>query len=240
MANGALTWDQTGDRLFEAGVDHAALYVMKDTITNDGATGADIYQDGVAWNGITSINEGREGGEPQEQWADNIKYISILSFEEFNPTIEAFTYPDEFAVCDGSAEVMSGANGLGMFLGQQKRKAFALVYRTKIGNDVDELDHGFKIHIVYNCKAQPAERNYETINDSPEGMTFSWECTTTPIDPNKTGVISGMRPTAYVELDSTKVNSGKMETILGKLYGTANSAPQVLLPHEIVTILTAA
>lgn len=237
MANGALTWNQTGDKLFEAGVDHCALYVMKDTITNNGATGADIYDDGVAWNGITSINEGREGGEPQEQWADNIKYISILSAEEFNPTIEAYTYPDAFAVCDGSAAI-TGATGLS--IGQQKRKAFALVYRTKIGNDVDELDHGFKIHIVYNAKAQPAERNYETINESPEGMTLSWECTTTPIDPNYNAVITGMRPTAHIELDSTKVASGKMTTILEKLYGTANSAPQVLLPHEIVSILTAA
>lgn len=237
MANGALTWDQTGEKTFEAGVDHVALYTMRDTITNDGATGADIYNDGVAWNGITGITEGREGGEPNDQYADNIKYISMTSVEEFNPTIEAFTYPDEFAECDGSASV-TGATGF--TLGQQKRKAFGLVYRTKIGNDTDELDHGFKIHIVYNCKAQPSERAYESLNDSPEGMTMSWDCTTTPIDPNKTGVISGMRPTAHVELDSTKVAAGKMDKILDKLYGTANSAPQIMLPHEIVSILTAA
>lgn len=233
-----LVWDQTGEKTFEAGVDHCALYTMKDALTGAENTGAAIYNNGVAWNGITAITEGREGGEPNNQWADNIKYISLSSAEEFNPTIEAFTYPDEFAECDGSKEVVSGFT-----LGQQKRKAFALAYRTKIGNDTQELDYGYKLHVVYNIKAQPSERAYETLNDSPEGMTFSWECSTTPIDPNYENVITGARPTAHVEIDSTKFTTeaakAKFAQIETALFGGENAEAHVLLPYEIAQILAA-
>lgn len=239
-----LTWDGIGQKLFEAGVDHVALFVQKDTITNDGATGADIYETGVAWNGVTGITENRKGGEPQEQWADNIKYVSLLSPEDFGLTIEAFTYPDEFMVCDGSKVITNGtpAVDIGLRIGMQKRKPFALVYRTKIGSDTDDLDHGYKLHIIYGCKAQPSERGYETINDSPEAMTFSWEVTTTPIDPNNTSAgFTGLKPTAFVELDSTVVASAKMTAIENKLFGTdgqSGTSPTMMLPYEIHTMIT--
>lgn len=233
-----LVWDQTGEKTFEAGVDHCALYTMRDALTGAENTGAAIYNTGVAWNGISAITEGREGGEPNDQYADNIKYISMLSVEEFNPTIESFTYPDEFAECDGSKEVATGFT-----LGQQKRKAFALAYRTKIGNDTQELDYGYKLHVVYNIKAQPSERNYETLNESPEGMTMSWDCTTTPIDPNDGTYITGARPTAHVELDSTKFTTeaakAKLAAIETKLFGGTDQDPVVLLPWEIAQMLAA-
>lgn len=240
-----ITWDQTGEKLYEAGVDHAALYVARSDVPANPSSGADFYGKPKAWNGITAINEGREGGEPNDQYADNIKYISILSEEEFNPTIEAFTYPDEFAECDGSAEVMDGTTPLGMFLGQQKRKMFGLVYRTKIGNDVDDLDHGYKLHICYGLKAQPTERNYETINESPEGMTFSWECSSTKIDPNHTASgtgtdlvsISGKRPVAHIEIDSTKVSANAWSAIEDALYDADNGS--LLYPYEVANLIKA-
>lgn len=238
-----LTWDGIGQKLFEAGVDHVALYVQKDVIADNADTGDALYEKGVAWNGVTGITENREGGEPQEQWADNIKYISLLSPEEFGLTIEAFTYPDEFMACDGSAVITGGtpAADIGLRIGQQKRKSFALVYRTKIGSDTDDLDHGYKLHIVYGCKAQPSERGYETINDSPEAMTFSWEVNTTPIKTeNAAGnKLVGYKPTAIIELDSTVPGmSTKMAAIENVLFGSENAEPTMLLPHEVFTTLT--
>lgn len=227
----ALTWDAVGERLYETGVDHGVLYVAKDTVT-DATTGAGSYEVGVAWNGLTGVTENREGAEANAQYADNIKYLNLLSNEEFGGTIEAFTYPDAWEACDGSASPSTG-----FILGQQKRKAFCFAYRTKIGNDVDESDHGYKLHIVYNAKAQPAERSYETINDSPEPMTFSWEFTTTPIE---VGTINDVayRPVAHVELDSTKVPAAKLTAIEALLFGGTNQDPVVLFPSEIYTELT--
>ena len=233
----ALTWDNVGERLYETGVDHGVLYVAKDTVT-DATTGAGSYENGVAWNGLTGVTENREGAEANAQYADNIKYLNLLSNEEFGGTIEAFTYPDAWEACDGSASPITG-----FVLGQQKRKSFCFVYRTKIGNDTDESDHGYKIHIVYNAKAQPAERSYETINDSPEPMTFSWEFTTTPME---VGTINDVayRPVAHVELDSTKFTStadkAKLTAIETKLFGGSGEGqnPVVLFPSEIYTELT--
>lgn len=243
-----LTWDGIGQKLFEAGIDQVALYVQKDTIADNADTGAAIYETGVAWNGVTGITENREGGEVQEQWADNIKYISLLSPEDFGLTIEAFTYPDEFMACDGSAVITNGspAADIGLRIGLQKRKPFALVYRTKIGSDTDDLDHGYKLHIVYGCKAQPSERGYETINDSPEAMTFSWEVNTTPIKTeNAAGtILTGYKPTAFIELDSTVVGATKMAAIEATLFGSGTTAgtndATMMLPHEVWTTLTSA
>lgn len=231
-----LTWDAVGERLYETGVDHGVLYVAKDTPAQPGdadyGKGAGDYNTGIAWNGLTGVTENREGAEANAQYADNIKYLNLLSNEEFGGTIEAFTYPDAWEACDGSA-----SPAVGFVLGQQKRKAFCFVYRTKIGNDVDESDHGYKLHIVYNAKAQPAERSYETINDSPEPMTFSWEFSTTPLEIGKINDVA-YRPVAHVELDSTKVAAAKLTAIEEKLFGGANTDPVVLYPNEIYTILT--
>lgn len=230
-----LTWDAVGERLYETGVDHGVLYVAKDTPAGpedaNYGKGVGDYEAGVAWNGLTGVTESREGAEANAQYADNIKYLNLLSNEEFNGTIEAFTYPDEWEACDGSASPATG-----FILGQQKRKAFCFVYRTKIGNDVDESDHGYKIHIVYNAKAQPAERSYETINDSPEPMTFSWEFSTTPMEVGTIGNKT-YRPVAHVELDSTKLDSTKLTSIETKLFGGENTDPVVLYPSEIYALL---
>lgn len=232
-----LIWDAVGERLYETGVDHGVLFVAKDTpaevAPGVARTGADDYDVGVAWNGLTGVTESREGAEANAQYADNIKYLNLLSNEEFNGTIEAFTYPDAWEACDGSASPSPG-----FILGQQKRKAFCFAYRTRVGNDTDESEHGYKIHIVYNAKAQPAERSYETINDSPEPMTFSWEFSTTPLEVGKIGDKT-YRPVAHIELDSTKVTATKLEAIEAKLFGGegASDNPVVLYPSEIYALL---
>ena len=232
-----LIWDAVGERLYETGVDHGVLFVAKDTPaaagTDDYGKGAGDYDVGVAWNGLTGVTESREGAEANAQYADNIKYLNLLSNEEFNGTIEAFTYPDAWEACDGSASPSAG-----FILGQQKRKAFCFAYRTRVGNDTDESEHGYKIHIVYNAKAQPAERSYETINDSPEPMTFSWEFSTTPLEVGKIGDKT-YRPVAHVELDSTKVDATKLAAIEAKLFGGEGVAdnPVVLYPSEIYALL---
>lgn len=216
-----LVWDATGEKLFEAGVDHAVLY----PVNQDGE-----YTPGVAWNGITQISETPEGAEPENQYADNIKYLSLMSAEELNGTIEAFMYPDEWSVCDGSAELTKG-----VMIGQQNRKAFGLSYRTKIGNDVDGQDHGYKLHLLYGAKASPSERTYETINDSPEPITFSWEYTTTPVN------VTGHQPTALVTIDSTKVNATKLAALEAILYGSDDADsddPRLPLPDEVMALLT--
>lgn len=214
-----LVWDEVGKRTYETGVDKGVLYVQD-------AEGA--YGKGVAWNGLTAVNESPSGAEPTPLYADNIKYLELTSKEEYGATIEAYTYPDEFEACDGSAEI-----GEGVVIGQQSRKVFGLCYRTVKGNDVKNNDYGYKIHLVYGCKAKPAQKNYQTINDSPEAITFSWEVSTTPVE------VEGFKPTATVTIDSTKVTAEKLKSIEEALYGTESVEPKLLLPNEILAIVKA-
>lgn len=214
-----LTWDQTGERIYETGVKKGVLYVQ-------GANGT--YEKGVAWNGLTAVTESPSGAEATALYADDIKYLNLLSNEEFGATIEAYTYPDEFAACDGSASLADG-----VMIGQQKRKAFGLSYVTTIGNDTEGSDHGYKIHIIYGALAAPSEKAYATINDSPEAITFSWEVTTTPV------AVNGFKPTASITIDSTKVDATKLAALEAKLYGSASDEPTLLLPDEIATLMAA-
>ena len=214
-----LVWDEVGKRIYETGVDKGVLYVQDE----EGA-----YGKGVAWNGLTAVNESPSGAEPTALYADNTKYLELTSKEEYGATIEAYTYPDEFEACDGSAEV-----GTGVVIGQQSRKVFGLCYRTVKGNDVKNNDYGYKIHLVYGCKAKPAQKNYQTINDSPEAITFSWEVSTTPVE------VDGFKPTATVTIDSTKVTAEKLKSIEEALYGTESVEPKLLLPSEILAIVKA-
>lgn len=218
----AITWDATGERLFETGVDHGVLYPISSSGT---------YDNGVAWNGLSAITESPSGAEATAVWADNIKYVNLLSAEEFGATVEAYTYPDEFAICDGTAELVDG-----VIVGQQARKVFGLCYRTKIGNDVDGNDHGYKLHIIYGAQASPSEKAYSTINDSPEAISFSWELTTTPVN------VTGMNATSYLVIDSTKCDAEKLAALEKILYGSAepDTAPRLPLPDEIKTLMTPA
>lgn len=216
-----LEWDKTGTHYFENGVDHGVLYPQ----TDGEASGGVVYGDGVAWNGLTSVTQSPEGAEPSAVYADNIKYLSLLSVEEFNATIEAYTYPDEFAACDGSASL-----GEGVTIDQQARKTFCLSYRTKIGNDVNN-DLGYKIHIIYGCLAAPSERAYETVNDSPEAMTLSWEISTTPV------VVTGFKPTSHLVIDSTKVKPAALKAIEDALYGKETEKAKVLMPDEVAALI---
>ena len=206
-----LTWDDIGEHFYETGVRKGVLYVR------DEATGA--YSDGVAWNGLTAVTESPSGAEASAIYADDIKYLNLYSAEEFGATIEAYTYPDAFAECDGSAAITEGA-----LIGQQARRTFGLCYRTVIGNDVASEDYGYKIHLIYGCKASPSERAYQTINDSPEAITFSWELTTTPVD------VTGFKPTANLVVDSTKfpasnANAAKALAVFeAYLYGADSTA----------------
>ena len=214
-----LTWDDTGKRLYELGVDHGVLYVQDPTGT---------YPAGVAWNGLVSVTESPSGAESNPQYADNIKYIDLISAEEFGGTIEAFTYPDEFGVCDGTA-----APSEGLVLGQQTRKRFGMSYRTKIGNDVDQMDHGYKIHLIYGALAAPSEKAYASINDSPEAITFSWEFSTIPV-----ALTTGSyKPVASLTIDSTKVDPAKLALLEAELYGDATNPANLPLPDEIITML---
>ena len=215
-----LVWDETGNRLYETGVSKGVLYVQAD----DGT-----YGNGVAWNGLTAVNESPSGAEATPLYADDIKYLELTSTEEYGASIEAYTYPEEFEQCDGSAEL-----GAGVTIGQQPRKAFGFCYRTLIGNDVKNNDYGYKIHIVYGAKAAPSEKAYQTVNDSPEAITFSWELTTTPVN------VAGHKPTACVTIDSTKVDAAKLTSIEEALYGSENKEPKLLLPDEIAAIIKAA
>lgn len=214
-----LQWDKIGERFFETGVEKGVLYVQN----TDGT-----YNEGVAWNGLTGVNVSPSGAEPTKLWANNAQYGTVLSQEELGATIEAYTYPDEFAVCDGSAELAPGVH-----IGQQTRKPFALTYVTKIGNDVQSLDHGYKIHIIYGALAAPSEKDYQTINESPEAITFSWEVTTTPVD------VPGFKPTAYITIDSTAVDSEILKVIENSLYGTDSTEPELLMPADIIDLINA-
>lgn len=212
-----LIWDAPGTRLFEAGVDHGVLYIPDET-------GA--YTEGHAWNGLVSVTESPSGAEANAQYADNIKYLNLISAEEFGATIEAFTYPDAFALCDGSAEPVPG-----VMIGQQARRAFGLSYRTLIGNDLVGNDYGFKLHLVYGAQAAPTEKAFTTINDSPEAMTLSWELTTTPVE------VPGFKPSATLVIDSTKVSAAELAELTTILYGDTTASARLPLPAEVFEIL---
>lgn len=219
-----LTWDNAGERLYETGVKQAALYVQE-----NGA-----YPKGVAWNGITAVTESPSGAEATALYADDTKYLSLVSAEEFGATIEAYMYPDEFAECDGSASIATGVT-----IGQQKRKTFGLAYKTTLGNDVESNDYGYKLHLIYGALAAPSEKAYATINDSPEAITFSWEVTTTPVN------VTGHKPTALITIDSTKVDKKKLAALEEILYGKNPTLPEgqdgveprLPLPDEIAELM---
>lgn len=215
-----IVWDAVGEHIFETGVRNGVLY-LKD------AQGA--YSTGVAWNGLTSVSESPEGAEPTDLYADDIKYLTLMSAENFKATIEAYTYPDEFAECDGSATIADGVT-----IGQQSRKPFGLCYRTAIGNDTNGNEHGYKLHIVYGCQASPSEKQYSTINDSPEAITFSWEVSTTPVN------VNGKKPTATLIIDSTKADKSKLTALEDILYGSVETEPRLPLPDEIATLMAKA
>lgn len=220
-----IVWDKTGERLYETGVKNGVLYLQ----TNG------VYDNGVAWNGLTAVTESPSGAEATALYADDMKYLNLYSAEEFGATIEAYTYPDEFAECDGSKELVDG-----VVIGQQTRKAFGLCYRTVIGNDTDGEAHGYKLHIIYGAMASPSEKAYATINDSPEAITFSWEVTTTPVN------VTGAKPTASVVIDSTKADPTKLAALEAILYGKDPTtdggndgvAPRLPLPDELKTLMT--
>ena len=221
-----LEWDKAGERLYETGVDRTVLYPIRDTISDP----TDPYDAGVAWNGVTGISQTASGGEPTPLWADNTKYLNLISAEEAGLTIEAYTYPDEFEECDGSREIATGAS-----IGLQPRKVFGLSYRTLIGNDQKASDFGYKLHLVYGCLASPSERSYATVNDSPEAISFSWSVTTTPVE------VPGFKPTSIITIDSTKTDAAKMaalESILYGIAGTNSTDPKLPLPAGVIAALT--
>lgn len=227
-----LTWDNAGERFYETGVKKGVLYVADEQ--------GNMYKKGVAWNGLTAVTESPSGAEASPLYADDIKYLELMSNEEFGATVEAYTYPDEFAACDGSTELVPGVK-----LGQQPRKMFGLSYVTTLGNDINGNDYGYKIHLVYGAKAAPSEKAYATINDSPEAITFSWEITTTPVD------VDGFKPTAHIEIESTKFVGEKAKAALAAfeavLYGSDGNGEgseatvaRLPLPSEVATLLTVA
>lgn len=215
-----LVWDESGKRVYETGVRNGVLYVQDE----QGA-----YTKGVAWNGLTAVTESPSGAEPTALYADDIKYLELFSAEEFGATIEAYTYPEEFEACDGSASL-----GKGVTIGQQDRKAFGLCYRTVIGNDIKGNENGYKLHLIYGAKAKPSEKAYATVNDSPEAITFSWEVSTTPVN------VAGFKPTASITIDSTKIEANKLQQIEALLYGGDSTEPKLPLPDEIKQIIAAA
>lgn len=213
-----LTWDDTGKRLYETGVKQGVLYLLDE----HGA-----YKNAVAWNGLTAVTESPSGAEATALYADDIKYLSLMSAEEFGATIEAYTYPEEFAQCDGSASLATG-----VYIGQQARKTFGMCYKTTLGNDVEGNDYGYKLHIIYGAKASPSEKAYATINDSPEAITFSWEITTTPVN------VAGFKPTASIVIDSTKADPTCLAALEAKLYGGDSTEAELPLPDEVKTLMT--
>lgn len=213
-----LVWDEIGSRYYETGVKNAVLYVQE----------AGAYPKGVAWNGITAVTESPSGAEASPLYADDIKYLNLISNEEFGASIEAYTYPDEFAQCDGSAAIATG-----IMIGQQSRKTFGLAYKTTLGNDTEGNDYGYKLHLIYGALAAPSEKAYATINDSPEAITFSWEVTTTPVN------VAGHKPTASVTIDSTKVEAEALAALEAVLFGSEDEEARLPLPDEILAIIAA-
>lgn len=214
-----IVWDQIGERLYETGVKNGVLYPQ--------VSGA--YPKGVPWNGLTAVTEAPTGAEPTPLYADDIKYLNLMSAEEFAGTIEAYTYPEEFAECDGSAAIAAGVH-----IGQQPRKPFGMCYKTTVGNDTEGTDHGYKLHLIYGAQVNPSEKAYATINDSPEAVTFSWEFTTTPVN------VEGYKPTASITIDSTKVDAEKLAALEAILFGSESEEARLPLPAEILTLLGAA
>ena len=213
-----LTWDNTGERYFETGVDHGVLYVWDDLQNK--------YGNGVVWNGLTSVTNSPDGAEPTDLWADNIKYATLRSAETFGATIEAYTYPTEFAKCDGSATPATG-----VYIGQQTRKAFGFSYRTKVGSDTDTDATKYKIHVIYNATASPSERAYETVNDSPDAITMSWEITTTPVN------VSGYKPTSEIVIETWKLTSQRLKALTDTLYGTENTEATLPDPDALLALV---
>lgn len=222
---GVLTWDQVGERLYETGVDKGVLYIPDN---------AGVYAAGYAWNGLTTVTESPSGAGANPQYADNIKYLNLLSAEEFGGTIEAFTYPDEFAQCDGTAVPEAG-----VYLGQQGRHAFGLSYRTLVGSDVDGTDHGYKLHLVYGATASPSQKAFGTVNDSPSALAFSWDFTCLKVS---VGRVNGVdyKPVASLVIDSTKVDAGALGDLEDALYGTATTAPSLPLPADVIAMFAPA
>ena len=218
-----LTWDAVGEKLYETGTDRGVFYPQ--------VNGA--YPKGVAWNGITGVTLSPSGADENKFYADNIKYGSIRGAEDFGGTIKCYTYPDEFALCDGAAQ----GGAAGVIIGQQKRNPFGFCYRSKIGNDADGMDHGYKLHLIYNATVSPSERDYQTVNDSPEGIEFSYEFTTTPVPVT---AIENAKPTALLEIDSTKVDAAKLKALEDVLYGSATAAARLPLPDEVITMMKTA
>jgi hypothetical protein len=213
-----LTWDQVGEKLYETGVDRGVLYIPD-------VSG--VYSAGFAWNGLTTVTESPSGAEPSAQYADNIKYLNLVSAEEFGATIEAFTYPEEFGQCDGT-----DLPAPGVAVGQQGRKQFGLSFRTRVGNDVDGTDHGYKLHLVYGCLAAPSEKAYATINDSPEAISFSWDVTTTPVP------VTGRKPTSLIVVDSTIVDPTDLASLEALLYGAAATPAALPTPDAVIALFT--
>lgn len=214
-----IEWDKSGERLYETGVRHGVLYLMEE---------GGVYPKGVPWNGLTGITESPSGAEATPLYADDIKYLNLISAEEFGATVEAYTYPDEFKICNGEAELAGGIT-----IGQQTRKTFGMCYRTVIGNDIENENHGYKLHLLYGCVAAPSERAYATVNDSPEAITFSWEIKTTPVN------VTGHKPTATLTIDSTKVDKEKLAALEDILYGNDETDARMPLPDEIAQLFAA-
>ena len=214
-----LEWDKTGERLYHLGVDHGVVFPMV----------KGKYTTGAPWNGLTAVNESPDGADPNDIYADNMKYLGLVGAEKFGATVEAYTYPDEFAECDGSVELVKGAT-----IGQQNRKVFGMVYRTVIGNDVDGNEHGYKLHLIYGATAAPSEKAYNTINEDPEAITFSWELSTTPVN------VTGHKPTASLTIDSTKADPTKLAELEKILFGDTETEPRLPLPDEIAQLLNVA
>lgn len=215
-----LVWDATGERKYENGVRNGVLYVMDESGT---------YPKGVAWNGLTAVTESPSGAEATALYADDVKYLNLISAEEFGATVEAYTYPDEFAQCNGEASLVDGVT-----IGQQPRKTFGMAYRTVLGNDIENESYGYKLHLIYGAVASPSEKAYATINDSPEAITFSWELKTTPV------VVNGFKPTASLTIDSTKANADKLSALEDILFGSESGEARLPLPNEIATLMNAA
>ena len=215
-----LVWDATGERKYENGVRNGVLYVMDQSGT---------YPKGVAWNGLTAVTESPSGAEATALYADDVKYLNLISAEEFGATVEAYTYPDEFAQCNGEASLVDGVT-----IGQQPRKTFGMAYRTVLGNDVENESYGYKLHLIYGAVASPSEKAYATINDSPEAITFSWELKTTPV------VVNGFKPTASLTIDSTKANAEKLAALEDILFGSESGEARLPLPNEIATLMNVA
>ena len=215
-----LIWDEVGQRFFETGVKNGVLYVQD----NDGS-----YKNGVVWNGLTAVTESPSGAEETPLYADDVKYLTLRSAEEFGATVEAYTYPEEFEQCDGSASIAEGVT-----IGQQARRAFGLCYRTSVGNDIQGQNFSYKLHLIYGCTVAPSEKSYSTINDNPEAITFSWELSTVPVP------VDGFSPTASLVIDASKVDEGKMQQLENALFGDAENEATLLLPNQIMELLNQA